>query len=355
MTSTGVIADVVVVGGGPAGAAAAVTLARGGRSVVLVTRDRRHRPRIGETLPPSVIRPLVALGVWDTFLAAGHLASPGTVASWGDGRPRENDFIVDPHGTGWHVDRDRFDSMLLDAARAEGARILALPRAARVDREHPGWTVRWERGTVCAPFLVDASGRGARVASRYGGPQRGDDRLVGLVRFGRAHRPDPRTLIEACPEGWWYAAALPGGRAVTALFTDADVLPAGSEERRRFRARALSHTHLVAEVVGESTCHLAPADARVAKLCAGRDWVAVGDAARTLDPLSGQGLTVALTSAIRAAEAVLDRDSGGALAAFAADTAAGHRAHVAAGLAHYRRERRWPESAFWRRRHRTAA
>lgn len=355
MTATGVIADAVVVGGGPAGAAAAITLARGGRSVVLMTRDRGRRPRIGETLPPSVIRPLVALGVWDRFLAAGHLVSPGTVASWGAGRPRENDFIVDPYGPGWHVDRDRFDWMLLDAARATGARILALPRAARVDREHPGWTVRREGAAVSATFLVDASGRGARVASRYGGPRRREDRLVGLVRFGRANRSDPRTLIEACPEGWWYAAALPGGRAVTALFTDADLLPAGPEERRRFRARALSRTRLLSEVRGDSKCHVAPADAGVARICAGRDWVAVGDAARTLDPLSGQGLTVALTSAIRAAEAVLDRDSGGALAAFAADTAAGHRAHVAAGLAHYRREQRWPESAFWRRRHRTAA
>jgi flavin-dependent dehydrogenase len=82
-----------------------------------------------------------------------------------------------------------------------------------------------------------------------------------------------------------------------------------------------------------------------------KNWIAVGDAARTLDPLSGQGLTVACQSAIRATEALLDPERAAALSAFAAHTVSAHRSHVQTGLDYYQRENRWPRSTFWVRRH----
>jgi flavin-dependent dehydrogenase len=86
-------------------------------------------------------------------------------------------------------------------------------------------------------------------------------------------------------------------------------------------------------------------------VCAGADWVAVGDAARTVDPLSGQGVTEACRSAIQAAEALADRGDASALRALSAGNAAAHRRDVVTGLGHYRRETRWPRSPFWVRRH----
>ena len=333
-------ADLLVLGAGPAGAAAAITLARAGRSVAIVARERADRPRIGETVPAVVVRPLAALGVWDAFRAAGHGPAPGTVSCWGSDRIHEWDAIRDPHGPGWHLDRDRFDAQLLAAARAAGADLV--PHAGPARRDADGWTA----GGVRAPFLVDARGR----AGRLGGPRRRVDRLVALVRFGRAVDPDPRTVVEACREGWWYAATLPGGRAVTAFFTDADLLPTSAAARDHLRATALAGTRLIRQDPAASRTWIVPAHIGAPDSCVGPDWVAVGDAARTLDPLSGHGLTAALASAIGGARAALAPCRAAALRAYRDRIAHQHRAHIAAARAHYQREQRFSDSPFWRRR-----
>ena len=54
--------------------------------------------------------PLVALGVWDEFLTAGHLPAAGNHAYWGEDTGRHKDFLCNPYGDGWHIDRSRFTS-----------------------------------------------------------------------------------------------------------------------------------------------------------------------------------------------------------------------------------------------------
>jgi len=87
--------DVVVVGGGPAGAAIAIALTRGfhgSRSVVVLERSGYEHPRIGDTLPPEARVPLASLGVWDRFLEQRHGPAPGTLSVWGQARPRREPF-----------------------------------------------------------------------------------------------------------------------------------------------------------------------------------------------------------------------------------------------------------------------
>src|SRR5688572_11234517 len=104
--------DVAIIGGGPAGTSSAIALARTGRSVAVLERSGYEEARIGETLPPEARVPLVRLGVWDRFLEQGHARSPGTASAWGREELEENDFIFNPFGNGWHLDRRRFDAML---------------------------------------------------------------------------------------------------------------------------------------------------------------------------------------------------------------------------------------------------
>lgn len=348
--------DVIVVGGGPAGAAAGAALAARGVTVAIVTTARGNLVRIGETVPPTIMQPLTRLGVHDEFLADGHIAAPGTVVCWGGDEPYETDSITNPYGHGWHLDRPRFDTMLLTAAVRAGAQMHQLASFGTVEHGPEGWNVEvGERHGVRAPLLVDATGRSARIATRHGATRRREDRLIGLVRFGAARTHDRRTVIEACEQGWWYASVLPGGRAVTAFMTDADLLPTSRVGRQQHWARCLAKSVLVREVMasaaGPLQLHAAAAVTAALSVSASRNWVAVGDAARTLDPLSGQGLTAACQSAIRAAEALIDRRRASALSAFAADTISAHRRHVWTGLRYYQRENRWPRSPFWARRH----
>jgi flavin-dependent dehydrogenase len=332
--------DVVIVGGGPAGAAAATALAGNGLAVALFTHRRGANPLVGETVPPSIMRPLVRLGLWERFVAAGHRPSPGTVVSWGKAEPFENEFIASSYGMGWHLDRERFDNMLLCAARAAGADVNLVTAVDGLDTR--------------APWLIDATGRASWLARRQGVRRRSFDRQVALVRFGSLECSDDRMFIEARPGGWWYAAALPGDRVVAAYFTDSDLLP---PDRAQAWDRLLRETELVSGLT-TAACDwsavriVAASSGCLSRFC-GPGWMAIGDAALCYDPCSGQGLTKALQSALDAAAAIAAQQVGdpGAVAAFAAATAQQFRTFIDNRRANYRREQRWTGSAFWQRRH----
>lgn len=98
--------DVLVLGGGPAGLACALTLRRHGRlSVAVVERTGYEAPRIGETSSPGLRGTLEYLGVWDSFAAAGHRCAFGTAAAWGSPALATRDFMLTPFGAAWHLDR----------------------------------------------------------------------------------------------------------------------------------------------------------------------------------------------------------------------------------------------------------
>jgi flavin-dependent dehydrogenase len=355
--------DVAILGAGPAGAGAALALARHGCSVAVVGRARQDAPRIGETLPPQIMRPLVRLGIWERFIGAGHMPAPGTVMIWGGDRPYQNDFVLNPYGDGWHIDREHFDRMLLEAAQAAGAD--AYCRTGSLACTHDcdkNWIIEIANDTVNvtlkARWVIDATGRAGWFARRQQVERRAMDHLVALVRFGRA-RPsaDSRTLIETCPDGWWYAARLPNDRAVAAFFTDADLMARDVRQRAEGWSKLFGKTELVSSLMQppeqSSAIYTVSASTVALTRCAGTNWLAIGDAAQCYDPVSGQGITKALLSALAAAQAINARRSGdhGAFASFAQVACIEFEKYQQIRLMYYRRERRWRDNLFWRRRH----
>src|SRR5262249_14892034 len=96
--------DVLIMGGGPAGAVAGISLARGGACVAIVDAPP-PAPRYGETLPPEITPLLKELGLWSAFESLTPVHAAGIVSGWGSGNASEEDFVINPHGTGWRVDR----------------------------------------------------------------------------------------------------------------------------------------------------------------------------------------------------------------------------------------------------------
>lgn len=349
--------DVVVLGGGPAGAAAALALARRGLRVALIHQPRRGARVVGETVPPTIKRSLARLGLWKSFLVAGHQRSAGTVVIWGKEDFYENEFILNPYGCGWHLDREAFDRMLLAAAVNAGVeihRVVASPQCRTDGRD--GFVVlgHTETGRVIlnAQWLIDATGRRAWLARRYGIRRCTIDHMVAVVRFGRCSSGENRTIVEARPTGWWYAAQLPNKKAVAAFFTDADLMPRGESAWRDL----VSDTRLVGEILVTSdglspVVNIAASSGRL-EACVGDNWIAIGDAAQCYDPCSGQGIVKALDAATAAAELISTQTATQRpnLQPLQERADAEFREYLLMRSTHYRRERRWAGNVFWARR-----
>jgi flavin-dependent dehydrogenase len=354
--------DVAIVGGGPAGAAAGIRLARAGARVTLIDADDLHGDKIGESLAPSARPLLERVGVWGAHCAANHRPCYANRSSWGGDDIDTHDFVRDPYGHGWHLDRRRFDATLAAEAVRAGCGWMARTRVARLDRRRDGWrlSVDGEQSAeLSARFVVDASGRGSRVARGQGARRRTHDRLVALVAFlaaaDEAPTDDATTLVEAVTDGWWYSARLPDGRLACAFMTDPDLLRQTDAES--WNARLERSVHTRARV--EGSCHALRARPRVA--AAGSaildppvapGWIAAGDAAAAYDPLSGHGIAAAIASGCDAGDAALGILASGRSAAdaYAHRVRDGFARYLDARRAYYGLERRWADSAFWRRR-----
>jgi flavin-dependent dehydrogenase len=354
--------DVLVVGGGPAGAATAITLRQLGDSVILVERSSYDAIRTGEVFPPETRVLLTQLGVLP--LLKEQIATPGAgiCACWDDCVPRGIDHIRSPFGLGLHVDRRRFDQLLAEVARRAGAIVMPSTQLVALGyTRRDSWNVRMIRDGCpleCnADFLVDASGRKGSPIRRLGGGRLLLDRLVGVVAVvEHATVQDARMFVEATENGWWYSAHLPNNRVAVAYFSDADLLPRPRSTLAAFLMDQLVMAPLTQSRFdgrfGASGYHLVPANTSRMRRIAGTNRIAVGDAAIALDPLSGQGVYRALLSGIAGAEAIhrfLDGDHR-AIEDFAAQMCDDFDADLRARADFYGEERRWPNSVFWQRR-----
>ena len=347
------IVDVAIIGAGAAGSAAACVLAPGA-SVALIDRLETPGWRIGETLPGAARRLLVAIGGWDRFAAAGHGPAPLKVSRWGSDVVVELDAMRDPDGAGWRLDRARFESDLRTDAISRGATFVATG-VRRLDLEPEGWLVSLDTGrTIAARRLIDASGRRSPLLRRFGQRRLVMDRLACVhQRVSQRGRADPTTYIEATPDGWWYTAMLPGGDRLVAFHGDADAPALRAVLRTGPLAAAFALPGL-AEQIGR----IDHASAAPPALCsansaersaAGDGWLAAGDSAIALDPLSSQGLFNALATGLEAGEAtraILAGDDA-ATRSYAARMGRIWQAYVSHHRIYYGMEARWPDAPFW--------
>ncbi|WP_437573450.1 NAD(P)/FAD-dependent oxidoreductase [Sorangium sp. So ce887] len=351
-------ADVLVLGGGPAGASAAIALRRRGIAALVVERAEGPGVRIGEHLAPPTLPLLARLGVLDRVLAGGHRRSAGVRSAWGEPVLRDRDYIFCAEGEGFHLNRAVFDAMLLDAAEAAGARVIRGGHPPPLVRRGPsGWLARIGGKKLGFSAVVDATGRAASFARAQGARRGACDRLVGVSAFlapRDAVELEDTPWIEAVESGWLYSAPLAGDRLVVTLFADTDALAAGGAAALAGALLAQS-THTAARIAPFSPAgewHVRPACSEASDPIAGPGWLAVGDAATARDPLSSSGIAHALEDAIDAAAAI-EAHLGGDLQSFSRYAEARRRAfddYLSTRTRTYRMEPRFPGSSFWRRR-----
>lgn len=354
--------DVAVVGGGPAGAAAAIAIARAGPETTLIEASRYERQRVGETLPSSSWPLLAGLNGRLEERIGADVAIPchGVASAWTGNQLERRFFIFDAHGYARHLDRRRFDCALAEAARDGGVRVRRGQPVIRCELQEGGeWRLELQDGTIVhALAVIDATGRSARIARILGARRRILDHLVGVsVRYRSDRLADEYLLVESEPNGWWYSAPLPGHEMIVVFMTDADLCRRhGLQDRRTWNYRLAATYHTKARVCGATRVSEPTITSSISqRLERGKGtgrWLAAGDAALAADPLSFSGIARALSSGATAGQIMchwlLGRE----------EAAVDYERWLDEQFAKYVRERqikysmvsRWADAPFWKRR-----
>lgn len=351
-------ADIVVIGGGPAGVAAAIGSARAGARVVLFERAHAGGFKPGEIIEPTVKYPLGELGLLAGFERLGFLRIAGNVAVWGSQDAVEADAMLNPHGSGYLVDRGRMETWLIDEAVKAGVTVIR--GVGRFDvtggrYRSIAWSDRGRCQELRAGLVVEATGRGAGVVA---GPRQRFDSLVAMLVYvpDQAERmQDQRLYIEAAQDGWWYSARLPEKRCVFAFMTDADLLPSDPQARDQLFEHRLAQASITrqrgAGMMSACRTRIYPATSTRRKVISDESWVAVGDAASSYDPLSGYGVTAAMVRGTALARLLArSTDFTHAAARYREAENAHYEEYLEVRRDIYSREQRWFESPFWKRR-----
>jgi len=359
--------DICVVGAGPAGSALTYTLASFGRRVLWISRDEHNPIILGESLAPAALAVLGGMGVHEDMLRGGHLRSYGNESAWGTDDIRFTDFIVNPYGDGWHIDRNQFDLRLRSRAGSSEAVMMRCGSICGIERTGSRVRIKLKNAGQSwnceSKFIADCTGRESWVARCLGIRRKIEDRLVAFaLAFARIppEKPEERrltSLVEASREGWWYTACIPNSLRVVVYYTDADLqsCKVGRTlegflsllgETRHLRQRCAGWTPTIPRpwVRCANSAHL--------ERITGDLWVAVGDAALSFDPLSSQGILRALQGGVTAAYAIESelRGDGSRLRMYEQALTRANSEYMAQRRAYYTREERWPDSQFWQRR-----
>lgn len=315
-----VVADVAVVGGGPAGAAAAITLARAGREVVLFDKARFPRDKCcGDGLTTGALRRLEALGL-----------RPDSVGSW---QPVDDVWVRSPtgrtiafpfprgHGTFAAVARRvDLDAALLDVARAAGVKVYDghRVRGARSDPATDLVELDAEGlGPVVARYAVGADGMWSPLRKALGTPD--EPGYLGEWHAFRQYFTNVSAAAASQLWVWFEPDLLPGyawsfplgsGRANVGFgIQRAAGSPTRSmaEQWRELLERPHLRAILGEGAVPESPHKAWPIPARLEATSvagAGGRVLFAGDSARGTDPMTGEGIGQALEMGMLAARSI---------------------------------------------------
>jgi flavin-dependent dehydrogenase len=343
--------DIGIIGGGPAGSTAASYLAREGLSVALFESEIFPREHVGESLVPATTPVLLEIGAMEKVEEAKFPKKYG--AAWTSGETR----AVDHNGFGglthdfraaevlfgerdqpgvdrdytFHVDRGKFDLILLQHAAACGAKVFQGVRVNRVDFSDPDRpSLRCGLGDkkvdVTVRMVVDASGRRTMLGSQL--KVKTPDPVFnqyavhswfdGLDRSALAVNKEQTDFIfiHFLPISDTWVWQIP----ITDTITSVGVVT----QKQRFReARAdlesffwdsVGHRPELRDVLKNSE-QVRPFKAEgdysygMSQIC-GDNFVMIGDAARFVDPIFSSGVSVALNSARIACQDIVEAAKG---------------------------------------------
>ncbi|OLZ54798.1 NAD(P)/FAD-dependent oxidoreductase [Amycolatopsis keratiniphila] len=305
--------DVIVIGGGPAGATCAGLLAKDGRTVLVLERERFPRYHIGESLIPVGMRPLQELDLLDRMEARGFERKYGGSLVWGNRDvPWNFSFMKASEGTyAYHTRRADLDTLILDRARELGAYVVEETTVKDVIQSDTGrvtgvrFTLRGSAGDyeASASLVVDASGQ-SRVIGRKFSDITWHNELRNVAVWTYYDNCDrlpgdewTNILIEGTADGWFWGIPIDKGTMSVGYVTKSDLANADDQSLEQLFLRERDKTTRLKGLLANARQHAGYRTARdwsyTNETFYGDGWVLVGDAAAFVDPLFSTGVALA--------------------------------------------------------------
>ncbi|MGA9638146.1 NAD(P)/FAD-dependent oxidoreductase [Flavobacterium sp.] len=330
MLNTTIETEIVIIGAGIAGCIAAISLAQSHR-VVLIDKLESPVDRIGECLAPAARRILkklnlleefessISINEWDHENGNLHIKNRGTQSYWGSSQVHIVDPLRNPDGFGWHLNRKAFEDFLRFSAAKRGVQCIwpAKLQESRFDDEN--WIIRTkkidqnlqtESHTINAKFVIDASGRQSHFARTQGVVRNHFDKLIACWITMKNAELNSMSTISTSKLGWWYSAPLPNNKRIIAFQTDSDLIERATVKELDLFIESAKKNPEMERFLEKNTSEIqfhgtVAANSSKLNQVTGKQWVALGDAAVSFDPLSSQGMFNAMANAMQLTELLL--------------------------------------------------
>jgi flavin-dependent dehydrogenase len=323
--------DIAVIGGGPAGAAAATQLAKAGLKVAILEKEKFPRFAVGESLLPHGNDLLRELGVWPKLEQGGFLRKYGAEFCTGDKTRLRRFWFGQNLGPSceysYQVERSSFDDLLLRNAREHGCNVYEETHVTEIENpDSDRMRLRCEGAggsDVDCRWVIDASGRSSFSGTKIGMKRRSTQRNRRIAIYGHfegvfrnSGKAEGHITIARMPDGWFWLIPLAGNRTSVGL-----VLP--TEKVRDTKGRSLETIFHEAVQSAPEVRDRMSASIPLSPLRATADYswkhssfasrrvILTGDAAGFVDPIFSSGVMLALKSGFHSAGMIVKADKKG--------------------------------------------
>ena len=317
--------DVAIIGGGPAGSTAATLLARAGRRVIVIEREKFPRFHIGESLLPFSMKAFTRMGLHEKFARAGFMKKFGGEIFASCSETGTKFYFKDAYRSqtdhAYQVTRADFDKVLLDHAAENGADVREETSVETVafPNDHVDLTLRTRAGslkTVQARYVVDASGRNSVLGNHFKIRKNYDhlQKLSLFAHYDGVWRPDgidaTLTLLIRGIDRWFWIIPLTAERTSIGVVLEGEAFRRSKQSPEDFLAGSLTEQPIIASRMTSahrvSEVHVAADFSYRSTKLHGERWLLAGDAAGFIDPIFSSGVFLAVFSGEQCADALND-------------------------------------------------
>lgn len=311
--------EILIIGGGIAGCIAAISLADN-YQVTIVDKLAQPAERVGESLAPACQRIFKKLNILEhesnELKQQLYINNLGMQSYWGSNQVQFVDYLRNPDGPSKSLDRKNFENYLRTLVTQHNVNCLWGYRFQNSNYDKSIWNIKVkpedkrekETQIISAKLVIDATGRNSHFTRSLGIQRTHFDKLISCWISLPNKETNGMSTIASDELGWWYSAVTPNKKRILSFQTDADLVDRATLKNKESFLQLVGSNiimkKLIQSVPFETINFHGTVSANSTRLntVAGNQWVALGDAAISFDPLSSQGMFNAMACAMQVKE-----------------------------------------------------